>query len=128
MASIAQTKVIKSNIVTKFAQTSVHLIRLLVLKWSDIKTNWSENFRCQTVIISSASRVKCNIWHAKKLSCKKVWPSKVESYLKDEWMHGIANNKRWYLNAAKIRSYIIIYYIIIIAIKIGYILLSSWYL
>jgi len=32
---------------------------------------------------------------------KEVQPSKVESYLKNEWMYGMANNKGWYLNAAK---------------------------
>jgi len=32
---------------------------------------------------------------------KEVRPSKVESYLKDKWMLGMANNKRWYLNVAK---------------------------
>jgi len=38
----------------------------------------------------------------KQPSCKKeAQPSKVESYLKDEWMYGMANNKRWYINAAK---------------------------
>jgi len=45
-----------------------------------------------------------NVWYGiqKQPNCKKeAWLSKVESYLKDEWMHGMVNNKRWYLNAAK---------------------------
>jgi len=38
----------------------------------------------------------------KQPGCKKgARPSKVESYLKDESMHGMANNKGWYLDAAK---------------------------
>jgi len=44
-----------------------------------------------------------NVWYGmqKQPSCKnEAQPSKVESYLKDEWMHGMANNKSGCLNVA----------------------------
>jgi len=41
----------------------------------------------------------CKISLAVKKKCGQV--KYVESYLKDEWMLGMANNNRWYLNAAK---------------------------